>query len=103
MTLCFTHLRRVAIFPDCALTQEPVGSEPRAAKQQWRPPTVGKQNSRRGQSAYKFNHSRTDKAHGDRDRRAGNAEIKNPGNSKGGGRTRILKTTQPRRAKRPPG
>ncbi len=69
------HLVGVAVAPDGALAQQPVGRQPAAGEHQRRPPGEGEQHHRRSDAAEQLYQAAGDEVHGDRQRRPGHAEV----------------------------
>ena len=69
------HLVGVAIAPDGALPQQPVGGQPAAGQHEGRPPGEGEQHRRRRQAADHLDEAPRDEVHRDRQRRPGHAEV----------------------------
>ena len=78
MALRLPHRRGGAVSPDAALPQQPMGGEPRAAKQQRCPPSVGCQHRRRGEAGEEFHQAGGDEIHGDVQRRPADAQVEIP-------------------------
>ena len=97
MALRLAHLLGVAVAPDAALAQQPVGGEPGAAEQQRRPPGPGGEHHRRGDAAHPLHQPGGDEVHRDGHRRTADAEIEVARHREVGGEPRTLEVPHARR------
>ena len=75
VALGLAHLLGIAVAPDAALAQQPVGAEPRAHEQDRRPPGIAGEHGGRREPTHHLDQPAGDEVHRNEDRRAGDAEI----------------------------
>ncbi len=92
------HLLGLAVVPDGAIAQQPMGREPSAGKQQRRPPGVPRQDHGRCHPAGHLDQAGGDEVHGDRKRRPGHPQIEVAGHGQVAGQRRIFQMPNARRA-----
>ena len=97
MALGFAHHVRVAILPDAALPQQPVRGQPRAAEQQRRPPGVRGEHGHGRKPGQEFHQAGGDEVHGNRQRRAADAEVEIPRHRDVVGEFRVFQMRHARR------
>ena len=90
VALGLAHRVGLAVLPDGALAQEPVRGEPGATEQQRRPPRVGEEDRRGGQSPQQFDEAGRDEVHRDRQRRTADAEVEVARHGQVAGELRVL-------------
>ena len=88
--LRLAHRVGLAVLPDRALAQQPVGGEPGPAEQQRRPPGVGEEDRHGGQSGQQLDEAGGDEVHRDGQRRPADAEVEVARHGQVAGELRIL-------------
>ncbi len=92
------HLLCLAVVPDGAVSQQPMGRQPRAGQQQRRPPRVAREDHGRCHPAGDLDQAGSDKVHGNGKRRPGHPQVEIPSHGQVAGERRIF---QMRNAWRP--
>ena len=92
------HFLGVAVAPDRALAQKPVRRQPRAREHDRRPPRISGEDHGGRDTADHLDHAARDEIHGDRQRRAGHAEVEVARDGEVAGERRILEVPHARRA-----
>ena len=90
------HLVRVAVAPDPALTQQPVGCEPRASQDEGRPPRVGKEHNGARETTDHLHEPAGNEIHGNRQRWTGHPKIEVACDRELAGQVGILEVTNAR-------
>ncbi len=93
-----THFLGLAVVPDRALSQQPMGRQPRAGKQQRRPPRVARKDRGGCQPTGYLDQAGGDKFHGDGKRRSGHSQVEIARHGEVTGQRRIFQMRDARRA-----